>query len=104
MKPILSRAAFLATGLLVAACDSPSPQFMSSDTSVKKVTVEGSTFSIHRRENWVEVYRTSFEALPRIPVILSRAKIAIEQATGCQVVEGSLSGDQAIQRAEIDCG
>ncbi|SEV88280.1 hypothetical protein SAMN05444851_0074 [Aliiroseovarius sediminilitoris] len=104
MKPIRTCAAFLVTGLVVAACDSPSPQFMSADTSVKKATVDGSTFSVHRRENWVEVYRTSFEALPRIPVILARAKTAIEQATGCKVVEGSLSGDQAIQRAEIDCG
>ena len=52
---------------LLTACDSPSPQFMSADTSVKKTTVEGSTFSVHRRENWVEVYRTSFEALPRSP-------------------------------------
>ncbi|MCK0140394.1 hypothetical protein [Aliiroseovarius sp. F47248L] len=103
MKPIRFYPAILAAGLLVAACDNPSPQFMSADTSVKRETVEGSTFSIHRRENWVEVYRTSFEALPRIPVVLARAKTAIEQATGCNVVEGSLSGDQAIQRAEIDC-
>ncbi|MDE9451445.1 hypothetical protein J3R80_13305 [Aliiroseovarius sp. Z3] len=103
MKSIRSCAAILATGLFTTACDSPSPQFMSADTSVRKATVEGSTFSIHRRENWVEVYRTSFEALPRIPVILARAEIAIEQATGCKVVEGSLSGDQTIQRAEIDC-
>ena len=90
-------------GALLTACDSPSPHFMPSDTSVKKVTVEGSTFSVHRRENWVEVYRTSFEALPRIPIILARSHTAIEQATACKVVEGSLSGDQAIQRAEIDC-
>ncbi len=76
---------------------------MSADTSVKKTTVEGSTFSVHRRENWVEVYRTSFEPLPRIPVILGRARIAIEETTRCKVVEGSLSGDQAIQRAKIDC-
>ncbi|MHA6265313.1 hypothetical protein ACXYMP_00405 [Aliiroseovarius sp. CAU 1755] len=95
--------AILSLGVFLAACDSPSPQFMSADTSVKKATVDGSTFSIHRRENFVEVYRTSFEALPRLPIILTRAQIAIEQATGCRVVKGSLSGDQAIQRAEIDC-
>lgn len=87
----------------LAACDSPSPQFMHRDTATTRVEVEGSTFSVHQRENWVEVYRVGFEALPRLPVILARSKIAIEQATGCKVVEGSLSGDQAIQRAEIDC-
>ena len=87
----------------LAACDSPSPQFMHRDTATTRVEIEGSTFSVHQRENWVEVYRIGFEALPRGPVILARAKIAIEQATGCTVVKGSLSGDQAIQRAEIDC-
>lgn len=87
----------------LAACDSPSPQFMHRDTVTTRIEVEGSTFSVHQRQNWVEVYRTGFEALPRVPVILARSKIAIEQATGCKVVEGSLSGDQAIQRAEINC-
>ncbi|MCI2395791.1 hypothetical protein [Aliiroseovarius sediminis] len=87
----------------LAACDSPSPQFMTADTTVKKASVDGSTFSVHRRENRVEVYRTSIEALPRLPVILARSEKAIEQATGCRVVAGSLSGDQAIQSAEIDC-
>lgn len=87
----------------LAACDSPSPQFMHRDTATTRIEVEGSTFSVHQRQNWVEVYRTGFEALPRVPVILARSKIAIEQATGCKVVEGSLSGDQAIQRAEINC-
>ncbi|MCK0140989.1 hypothetical protein [Aliiroseovarius sp. F20344] len=93
---------FLGTFVL-SGCDSPSPQFMHRDTATTKVEVEGSVFSVHQRENWVEVYRTGFEALPRVPVILARSQVAIEQATGCKVVEGSLSGDQAIQRAEIDC-
>lgn len=93
---------FLAISAL-AACDSPSPQFMHRDTATTRVEIEGSTFSVHQRENWVEVYRIGFEALPRVPVILARAEVAIEQATGCKVVEGSLTGDQAIQRAEIDC-
>ncbi|TQV66402.1 hypothetical protein [Aliiroseovarius halocynthiae] len=76
---------------------------MHRDTATTRIEVEGSTFSVHQRENWVEVYRIGFEVLPRLPVILARSKTAIEQATGCTVVEGSLSGDQAIQRAEIDC-
>lgn len=89
---------------MLTGCDSPSPQFMHPDTATRQVTIDGSTFSVHRRENWVEVYRTNFEFRPRGSVILARAHQAIEQATGCMVVEGTLSGDQAIQRAEIDCG
>ena len=101
MRPIQAFA-FIGFSTLVA-CDSPSPQFMHRDTATTKVVVEGATFSVHQRENWVEVYRTGFEMLPRLPVILARSKTAIQQATGCNVVEGSLTGDQAIQRAEIDC-
>lgn len=104
MPPL--RPAWLAAtaSFVLSACDSPSPQFMSSDTSLHKTTVDGSTFSVHQRQNWVEVYRTSVEPLPRVPTILARSKIAIEQTTGCKVVEGSLSGDQGIQRAKLDCG
>lgn len=96
--------ALVGIAFMLTACDSPSPQFMSAETSTYKTTVDGSTFSVHRRENMVEVYRTSFEALPRQAVILARSLIAIEQVTGCRVVEGSMSGDQAIQQAEITCG
>ncbi|MBT2131457.1 hypothetical protein [Aliiroseovarius lamellibrachiae] len=86
-----------------ASCDSPSPQFRSKDTTTAEVTVEGSVFKIHRRENWVESYRTSFEALPNVSKVLGRAKVAIERATGCPIRQGSLSGDQGIQRAELNC-
>ncbi len=93
----------LIVGLGLTACDSPSPQFRTQDTTTTEVTVEGSLFKIHRRENWVESYRTSFEALPNVSKILRRAKVAIELGTGCPIREGSLTGDQGIQRAELNC-
>ncbi len=87
----------------LTACDSPSPEFRSKDTTTQEITVEGATFKIHRRENYVESYRVNFEALPSVSSVLRRAKIAIEQSTGCPIRQGSLTGDQGIQRAQLDC-
>lgn len=66
--------------------------------------VEGARFKIHRREDWVESYRINAEALPSKSSVLRRAKIAIERATGCPIRDGTLSGDQGIQRAQLNCG
>ena len=87
--------------VFLAACDSPSPAFMKGEKIV--VEVEGSRFSVHRRDDLVEVYRISPEWLPRLSEVLARARKAIEQATGCPVAEGSLSGDHALIRAELNC-
>ncbi|UWQ05031.1 hypothetical protein [Aliiroseovarius crassostreae] len=93
----------IALSALLAGCDSPSPEFRSKDTRTYEATVQGATFKIHRREDWVESYRVNFEALPSVSSVLRRAKIAIEQSTGCPIREGSLSGDQGIQRAQLNC-
>ncbi|MCI2399755.1 hypothetical protein [Aliiroseovarius subalbicans] len=85
----------------LAGCDSPGVAFMGSEKI--EVEVEGSTFSVHRRENRVEVYRTSRELLPKLGVIMGRSKIAIEQATQCKVRDGTMTGDHAIQRASLNC-
>ena len=86
----------------LASCDSPSVAFMGAQKTV--VTIEGSTFSVHRREDLVEVYRTSFEMLPSLPRVLRNAELAIVQATGCKVRSGSLQGDQALIKARLNCG
>lgn len=88
-------------GLALTACDSPSIAFMGSAKTI--VQIENSTFSVHRREDMVEVYRTSFEMLPPLQQVLHRASLAIEQATGCDVKTGSLNGDQALIRASLAC-
>lgn len=68
------------------------------------VTVEGSRFSVWRDGDRVEVIRVSPEALPRLSVVLARAEVAIERATGCPVRSGSLKGDQAVVTARLACG
>lgn len=72
---------------------------------VSEVTVDQSRFRVFMQPsgNSVEVHRVSVEARPSLVVTLDRAYRAIEIATGCSVVGGSLRGDQAIILAEVDC-
>ncbi len=51
----------------------------------------------------VEVHRVSPEWLPSKVETFSRAYRAIEQATGCAVIPGSLGGDRAIITARVNC-
>lgn len=85
----------------LSACDSPSVAFMGSQKTT--VEIDGTHFSVHRREDRVEVYRTSFELLPKRTEILAKAEIAIEQATGCMVWKDTLKGDQALLTARLAC-
>lgn len=88
--------------LILVGCDTPHPSFFGAQKSV--VTVEGSRFSIYRKGDWVEVYRTSFEHIPPVERTKARAKVAIRQATGCGIHDSTLDGDQALMRVRLDCG
>lgn len=88
--------------VFLTGCGTPHPAFFDSEKHV--VEVEGSRFVIYEKHEAVEVYRTSFEYLPPLERVFARARVAIRQATGCKVVEGSLKGDHALMRALLDCG
>ncbi|WP_241523929.1 hypothetical protein [Oceaniglobus indicus] len=98
-RSILAGLAALAVN---AGCDSPSPAF--SGVPATSVTVDGSTFSVRVRGDRAEALRTSREFRPAESVVMARAAKAIEQASGCAITKAGLSGDQAIQRARLDCG
>ncbi|MBJ3764224.1 hypothetical protein ILP92_15860 [Maribius pontilimi] len=84
---------------LLAACDSPSLRFR--DAPATRVSVDGSVFSVRVKGERAESLRLSRERRPRVGATLARAEAAIGQASGCQVKR--IDGDQAIQRATLDC-
>ncbi len=96
MKRIVSFALF---GLV--ACDSPSLSM--HQAAVARVSVAGSTFAVRRAGDRIEALRISPEPVPDKRDTLLKAFVAIRGVTGCDVREGSLSGDQAVVRAELDC-
>lgn len=89
--------------LLVAGCDSPNPRFLGG--SVQEIVVDESRFCVFMQHggNKIEAHRVSVEPLPSLVLTLDKAYRAIEQATGCHVVDGSLRGDQAVILAKVDC-
>ena len=92
------------TGLVLftlAACDSPHPAFNAMQRQT--ITVQGSTFQVRIRSDIAEAIRTNFEFNPKSRAVFPKATKAIEIASGCKVVPGSMEGDPALVRARIDC-
>lgn len=83
---------------MLVACDAPSPDMRGAIS--RKVTVEGSDFTVHRLGDRAEAIRTNVEYRGGV---MARGHIAIELATGCQIVRGSFKGDPALMRAKLKC-
>ena len=87
--------------LFLAACDMGGPGFRGIEPV--RVVVDGSQFSVRQNEGRVEVLRLNSEmALGRRSMAVKMAS-AIEQATGCMLVQGSLQGDQVQATGRLKC-
>ncbi len=88
---------------LPAGCGSPSPEMWGG--AMREVAVDGSRFRVYMQPGGtsVEAHRVSVEMLPSLSQTLERGYRAIERATGCHIVPGSLGGDWAIVTAEVNC-
>jgi hypothetical protein len=92
---------FLYIFLVLGACSSPGRRF--SSVEPVRVTIEESDFDVYVLGDEVLVIRMNFEMLPTLAVIGSRAVVAMELVTGCNVVKGSFLGDQAMSEARVSC-
>lgn len=95
------RLLFLALLGLLTGCDSPSPAFRGIEG--RQVVVEKSVFSVRVKGDLIEAIRTNVEYAPTIGKLFPRFRIAMEQASGCRVIENSMRGDQALMHAKLDC-
>lgn len=66
------------------------------------MTVDGSTFDVRVRDRLAEALRVNPEYAPRFGPIRDRARVAMEQVSGCKVTE--VRGDQALATGLLDCG
>ena len=87
--------------LVLTSCSAPGNEFRGVDPV--QVVVEGAVFDIYHRGMNATAIRMNFEVLPSLLDTTARAIIAIEVATGCKVAVGSVSGDQALIEARVDC-
>lgn len=87
--------------LLLTACNTPSAEFQGIEPQI--VNVAQSTFEVRVNGNAAEALRTNSEYSPSMSYVADRATTAIEHASGCTVLAGSLSGDPAMVRADLSC-
>ena len=97
----------LALLVLLAACDQPSPLSPFAGLPAQRVSIGGSEFSVRATASEAQAVRRGFDpnAMFQREAIAVRAGLAMERATGCRVVPGTLrgDGDAVITEAELDC-
>jgi len=84
---------------LMAACDTAKPGFYGIDPV--SVTIDGTDFDVRQNGERAFAVRTNAQALPRRADILSKAAMAMERVTGCEV--DTLTGDTSQAEAVLDC-
>lgn len=92
------RIGLLITGMILTGCDSPDRSMWG--VPPRKVTVDGSDFSVYVHDGRAEAIRTNFEYRKGI---MERGYRAIELASGCEIVPGSFDGDPARMVARVYC-
>lgn len=94
----------LLIGCMLFGCDSPNPIGPYAGVPPTRVEVDGSVFSVRVAGTQAQAVRTNFDLTAgRGGQIIPRAGIAMEQASGCRVVDGSLRGDAAMIEARLSC-
>ncbi|WP_294620778.1 hypothetical protein [uncultured Roseovarius sp.] len=94
------RYAVLFTLAVLAACDTPSPDFRG--VPAHRVSMGGSDFDIRIKGLHAEAIRTNVQWAPRMAATAPQGLAAIEAVSGCRV--DKLTGDQAMMQARLDCG
>lgn len=95
------RQTILFVGLLLAGCNTPPLGFAGIDPV--RVQVAHSIFDVRIKESRAHALRINSEPAINLAAVAPRARRAIEQASGCAVVPGSLIGDPVFITAELDC-
>lgn len=93
--------AFMALALIIAACSSPSPQYMG--TPAVEQEVSGVRFDVYQKEESAQAIRLHGRLPGGGPAIKLAAIYAIEAATGCTVKRSSVDGDLEVINAALSC-
>lgn len=86
--------------VVLMACDTPTREYAGIDPI--RVTVDQSVFDVRQSDDTAQAIRVNTEWAPRPEAVMPRALVAIEQASGCEVVR--MDGDQVIIEARLKCG
>jgi hypothetical protein len=87
--------------LASAGCSSHSPKYAGVDPV--NVEIGGRTFQVYADGSEAQAIRVNMEWGASVESVVAAAGEAIERATRCEVVEGSLRGDVSIVDADLSC-
>ena len=85
----------------LAACNTPSPQMWGSEAS--QVQMRGHSFNIFLKDGRAEAVRTNRLKRRKLGEVYLAAALAMEKASGCQVIDRSFKGDPAQMWANLNC-
>ena len=85
--------------LLLLGCDTTTPEF--AGVPAHRVKVEKSVFDVRLRGDTAQAIRVNSEWAPRPEAVWPRARIAIEQISGCNIKR--MDGDQVVIEARLAC-
>jgi hypothetical protein len=87
--------------LVLAACDSPSAQFLGAERT--EVRRDPFTYVVYATDNAAEVIRLGYATPVQRETALSDMERLMSEVTGCRVIAGSIRGDSAALRARLRC-
>lgn len=87
--------------ILFAGCNTPPLGF--AGVSATQIDVERSTFDVRIKGDQAHALRVNAEFAPNFAAVAPRAQMAIEKVSGCQVISGTLRGDQISMTAALSC-
>jgi hypothetical protein len=85
----------------LAACDMPVMSMQGATRSA--VDIGGMSFNVFHTAERAEAHRTNFVLRPKAKQVFAAARAAIIQSSGCEVDEGSWSGDVALVKVKLLC-
>ena len=90
--------------LALAACTTPSPDFIWAGAPHRFTEVNGMTFKVYWTASHAQAIRqTGFTQLP-VQLLQARAVVAIARVTGCRVIRRTVRGGAVRTDARINCG
>ena len=86
---------------ILAACAAPGVAVWGGGQS--DIEIGEMRFTVNHTETRAEAYRRNIQFRPNRAEVFGSAVLAIEQISGCSVLQSSVSGDVALVQAEISC-
>lgn len=93
---------YLVLCLFILGCNTPTPQF--SNVPVQRLQVGKSTFDVRIKGDHAQAIRLNSEWAPNWRHTAARFYTAFRRASGCDVAPDTMTGDQALMEARLNCG